>query len=290
MEVAMLRSIVMSSAVAICVSALAGGSEPQSQPIITQQDRHLNSWVWITACPQQVQNLSATDHGPFDATVSVEPNCAVGEGAANASQHSEVLANGFTATGAGHFSIGSAQNLVIHSSARSRFDFTFELPERQRFTLTGTISASRQGAANAPGTFASTSIMLSTGTSTTGDLFSRTLNPPFNQPAQEEISATGYIQPGTNRIMALATMFADQAFNNLFVDADAAFDIDVTFTDPADFNADGNVNVVDLLALINQWGACPSPPAACLADMAPAPIGDGVVNVQDLVMLINMWN
>ena len=59
-------------------------------------------------------------------------------------------------------------------------------------------------------------------------------------------------------------------------------------TSPGDINCDGVVNVDDLLAVINAWGACPAPPQACPADIAP-PGGNGVVNVDDLLMVINNW-
>jgi len=52
-----------------------------------------------------------------------------------------------------------------------------------------------------------------------------------------------------------------------------------------DVNGDGVVNVDDLLAVINAWGACPD----CDADIAPHPAGNGVVNVDDLLMVINHW-
>jgi hypothetical protein len=51
---------------------------------------------------------------------------------------------------------------------------------------------------------------------------------------------------------------------------------------------DGTVNVNDLLAVINGWGACPAPPASCDADISPAG-GDGAVNVNDLLSVINAW-
>jgi len=53
-----------------------------------------------------------------------------------------------------------------------------------------------------------------------------------------------------------------------------------------DITADGTVNVDDLLAVINAWGACPS---SCASDIAP-PGGNGVVDVDDLLMVINNWN
>jgi len=55
-----------------------------------------------------------------------------------------------------------------------------------------------------------------------------------------------------------------------------------------DINGNTLVDVDDLLAVINQWGACPAPPAACLADIAPAG-GNGVVDVDDLLTVINGW-
>jgi hypothetical protein len=49
------------------------------------------------------------------------------------------------------------------------------------------------------------------------------------------------------------------------------------------------VNVADLLSVINTWGACPAPPAKCPADIAPPPDGDGQINVLDLLMIIINW-
>lgn len=58
---------------------------------------------------------------------------------------------------------------------------------------------------------------------------------------------------------------------------------------PADINGDGVVNVADLLAVITAWGACPTPPTACPADISPVPAGDGQVNVADLLLVITSW-
>jgi choice-of-anchor B domain-containing protein len=56
-------------------------------------------------------------------------------------------------------------------------------------------------------------------------------------------------------------------------------------TVPGDINGDGFVNVIDLLAVINAWGPCPAPPAACPADVT----NDGFVNVSDLLFVISNW-
>ncbi len=58
-----------------------------------------------------------------------------------------------------------------------------------------------------------------------------------------------------------------------------------------DTNADGMVNVIDLLNVINAWGACPlrCPPSTnCPADVSPLG-GDCQVNVNDLLTVINNW-
>jgi len=55
---------------------------------------------------------------------------------------------------------------------------------------------------------------------------------------------------------------------------------------PADINHDSQVNVSDLLAIINAWGACAAPcPPNCPADI----VHDCVVNVSDLLAVINGW-
>jgi hypothetical protein len=52
----------------------------------------------------------------------------------------------------------------------------------------------------------------------------------------------------------------------------------------ADLDGNNTVNVVDLLALIGNWGPC----EACLADVAPVG-GNGTVNVEDLLTVIGAW-
>ncbi len=47
-----------------------------------------------------------------------------------------------------------------------------------------------------------------------------------------------------------------------------------------DADGDGEVNVVDLLAVIGEWGSTDSD-----ADLN----GDGVVNVNDLLMVVGNW-
>ncbi len=51
----------------------------------------------------------------------------------------------------------------------------------------------------------------------------------------------------------------------------------------ADINCDGAVNVMDLLMLLDAWGACPQ--SDCPADLN----GDGAVDVFDLLILLENW-
>lgn len=69
-------------------------------------------------------------------------------------------------------------------------------------------------------------------------------------------------------------------------DAVACADVSCGTPCPADINGDNTVNVSDLLAVINGWGACPAPcPPYCPADVND----DCAVNVTDLLAVINAW-
>jgi hypothetical protein len=55
---------------------------------------------------------------------------------------------------------------------------------------------------------------------------------------------------------------------------------------PADVNDTGAVDVDDLLTIINGWGPCKTPSAACPGDIT----GNSVVDVDDLLEVINNWD
>jgi hypothetical protein len=58
---------------------------------------------------------------------------------------------------------------------------------------------------------------------------------------------------------------------------------------PADINADGVVNVDDLLAVISAWGNCAVPPAACPANIVNTGTSANRVDVDDLLAVISAW-
>ena len=54
-----------------------------------------------------------------------------------------------------------------------------------------------------------------------------------------------------------------------------------------DINLDGVVNVIDMLILLGEWGACPEPcPPFCASDLND----DCVVNVNDYLLLLANWS
>ena len=82
----------------------------------------------------------------------------------------------------------------------------------------------------------------------------------------------------------------DCVFSNLCGSATSA-PATLTVNNCCDPDITGNnvVNSADLLAVINSWGVCSPPPAACPADIAPSAALDGIVNSADLLAVINGW-
>jgi len=56
---------------------------------------------------------------------------------------------------------------------------------------------------------------------------------------------------------------------------------------PADFNADGRVDIEDLMTLSGQWL---QESMALSADVAPSPAGDGIVDMKDLAVFADYWS
>ena len=54
----------------------------------------------------------------------------------------------------------------------------------------------------------------------------------------------------------------------------------------ADLDRDGVVGVVDLLAMLQDWGSCPDLPVDCPADID----GSGYVSTDDLLTLLAAWS
>lgn len=278
--------IVVSSA--LLASAAIGA---HADVTVTQQDRRVTGWVWISGCESETQNVIAPDPGPFKATVEVDHTCNAGVAAATASQNSQLTADGFFAVGSGHLEAGATQNTVIHDSARTRFNVTFQVDEPMLFDLSGTIAASRSS--SIPGHITYTTLRL---TGPSGDLYNVTLQPAASQSLSQDVALKGELEPGTYTILAHGESFTDYSFDNLFIQGDVSFNIALALEEigtpvPGDVTGDGVVNVADLLAVINAWGPCPSgsgcwPNGTCTADLNC----DGVVNVSDLLGVIQNWS
>ena len=52
-----------------------------------------------------------------------------------------------------------------------------------------------------------------------------------------------------------------------------------------DIDCDGQVGIVDFLAVLAAWGPCPAPPAECPADV----VCDGEVDIQDFLLVLANW-
>ncbi len=71
------------------------------------------------------------------------------------------------------------------------------------------------------------------------------------------------------------------------VEPDMSFSMDGYVISPeGDLTGDGLVDVLDLIALLSNWGPCPDPPADCPADLHK----DGVVDVVDLLIVLSNWS
>ncbi|MCI0629032.1 MAG: hypothetical protein L0Y44_00065 [Phycisphaerales bacterium] len=79
-------------------------------------------------------------------------------------------------------------------------------------------------------------------------------------------------------LLDILTGAVADADNNGFADACEP-------TCDGDFNGTGGVDIQDLLAVVNQWGACAALPAPCSADFD----FDGSVDTADLLAMISAW-
>ena len=87
-------------------------------------------------------------------------------------------------------------------------------------------------------------------------------------------------------------LFAGGFFTQAGGDLNAKYLAGFTFcggpTCAADINQSGAVDVADLLIVINNWGPCPVPPAACPGNISSSG-GSEMIDVADLLAVINAW-
>jgi hypothetical protein len=83
------------------------------------------------------------------------------------------------------------------------------------------------------------------------------------------------------QVRFVASDYDPQALVEAAVDAFRVVMIECVESGCPDLNGDGDVDVLDLLILLDAWGACPG----CAADLN----GDGDVDVLDLLLLLDAW-
>ena len=83
---------------------------------------------------------------------------------------------------------------------------------------------------------------------------------------------------GRSHLLSLDSTVTGPMRTNFFVDA---VEITVEIECPADLDGDGNVGILDLLALLAAWGTDPGGP--------PDFDGDGTVGILDLLTLLANW-
>ncbi len=138
----------------------------------------------------------------------------------------------------------------IHTYAVSVFEVTFELPAASNFAVDGVISVD----GGPPNLI--TALIRFTGP---GDqmIFEHTLV-GTGGPDSQVIEEAGVLEPGEYTLYAYADIsYADIIDLIPFGEAFFDFAFVTAVPCPADLDGDNVVDVVDLLALLAGWGACP---------------------------------
>jgi hypothetical protein len=172
---------------------------------------------------------------------------------------------------------------VIHAIPSTWFEVTFEVLAAAEFMVSGGLSA--QGAP--PVVLSSSRVKLSGAGG--AEIFLQAVEPgPGGALNEQDVNVSGDLAPGTYTLLADAAAVIDSTVppNGAGV---AQFAIVFHAIVPGDVTGDNAVDVNDLLAVIEAWGACPAK-GECPADIAPPFAGDQAVNVNDLLRVIENWD
>jgi hypothetical protein len=220
---------------------------------------------------QDFQSFTAPDFGLFDKTAKAAISNSNAVSDTVATQFSTI--DGCAVTGSGSsfaHSLADADGFHGYSLSSSTCHVVFDVDEAAEFLIAGTLQAA---------SVAQAQVMLQQQDPAT--LL-------FQRKAEDESLGVHHritLTPGRYII----TFSADSSTaSNSFGEMTSGGEYDMVFTlcfIPADVNVDGEVNVADLLAVINGWGACPSDPEPCAADIDL----NGMINVADLLAVINAW-
>ena len=242
-----------------------------------EQERNVSTFVIVPPCMgDDFDGAEAPAFDPFDASVTSTVSCDSAGATAFAEQTSSIHSSALEASGSAWSEAHGPVPSTIHSIASSAYSVTFAVSERCRYALDATLSAGSDGTP----TLSGGSVQLSE--QGLNDIVAQTLQPP---PDGGEVShhvvAAGILEPGIYIFRASASSVIDQQVPPSSM-GQAAYAIEFTLTKPGDIDADGAVDLEDLLELLVHWGPCPPP---CPADVD----GDGTVGIQDLLLLLIHW-
>ena len=88
-----------------------------------------------------------------------------------------------------------------------------------------------------------------------------------------------------SRIGELVTLFGENFDNVLVPSVGSPLAGAYRIMPTGDLDGNGIVDITDLAVLLDHWGPCPAPCAACPADLDT----DGLVGITDFLMLLALW-
>ena len=263
----LLAVAVMSSFSALVAQAHAVGIIPVFQLRTVTVDSIIS-----TPSEQDFETISAPDFNLFDVDANAKISNANALSQTSASQLSTI--DSCALTGAGDaFAHGQSTASGFHgySISSSTCYLVFDIDEPVEYLIHGTLEGSE---------FGEGLVSLQTYPAGSGLQFMRAAeNTSLAVHHRAQLTAGRYIVYFSAGASAAVSQPSQMTHTG-------AFDMQFTLCFiPADINVDGDVNVVDLLGVINNWGMCPGDPQPCAADVNL----DGLVNINDLLAVVTAW-
>ena len=248
-----------------------------------EQARSISTFVNAPQCGPDFlsDEVTANGFGPFDETLKTSHDCDSGTAASIVSQQSEIGSESITAEGTASSEAHGPVPGVVHAFGNSTASVTFELTAACAFALSGEIAASSSDNPIIVLTGASVALTDADGRTIVAHSVVPGPGGELNSVAFEE---RGVLEPGEYELTADAGTFIDNDVPPSTL-AQASFEISFDLTILGDLDGDGEVGILDFLALLAAWGPCPGEPDPCPGDLD----GDGMVGITDLLILLANW-